>query len=191
MADTFCDILKKERLDRHKTQKEIADVLGVSVQSYSTFENGREPNYTKLLALAEYFGVTTDYLLGKSPYRRADDAPIANQFGIFPAAAENLRSLDELDIVMVNGLLGNRAFPAFVKELGGYAIVDEVIKVMVDKREEILPGSSMSDQELEGLWAAVYEKQMVEALKIIADELRAGMRDKSFAQWTQYQHKED
>lgn len=48
-----------------KTQKEIADYLKCSYQAYQKYENGtREADYTTLCKIADFFGVTIDYLLG-------------------------------------------------------------------------------------------------------------------------------
>lgn len=52
-----------------KTQEEVANHIGVSRARYSHYENGRsEPDYDTLQKLADYFKVSTDYLLtGKEP----------------------------------------------------------------------------------------------------------------------------
>lgn len=48
------------------TQKEAAFSLGVSVQSISNWENEvRKPSLDQLVNIAELYGVTTDYLLGR------------------------------------------------------------------------------------------------------------------------------
>lgn len=51
-----------------QSQLELARLLGVSPSAIGMYEQGRrEPNGAMLVALAEHFGVTTDYLLtGKS-----------------------------------------------------------------------------------------------------------------------------
>ena len=47
-------------------QQTVADSLEITRQAYSNYENGnREPDNKMLLKLAEYFGVSTDYLLGR------------------------------------------------------------------------------------------------------------------------------
>ena len=51
-----------------KTQQEVADGIGISRARYSHYENGRsEPDNDLLYKIAEYFDVTTDYLLGRPP----------------------------------------------------------------------------------------------------------------------------
>ncbi|MCR5753676.1 MAG: helix-turn-helix domain-containing protein [Acetatifactor sp.] len=51
-------------------QKELADYLQVSIGTVSNYENGRHyPDPATLCKLAEYFGVTCDYLLGRTTFR--------------------------------------------------------------------------------------------------------------------------
>lgn len=48
-----------------KTQKDIAAELGLSQQRFNAYVNGtREPDIAILILLADYFGVTIDYLVG-------------------------------------------------------------------------------------------------------------------------------
>lgn len=70
---TFPDRLKELRIYRNLTQKEIADSIGMAPVAYQRYEYGtREPAYQKLIALADYFDVSLDYLVGRSddPARR-------------------------------------------------------------------------------------------------------------------------
>ena len=64
--------LKEIRLIREKTQEEVADAVGCSVSAYSRYESGaREPSLDMLAALADYFDVSADYLLGRKPIESA------------------------------------------------------------------------------------------------------------------------
>jgi transcriptional regulator with XRE-family HTH domain len=59
-----------------KTQEDIAKYLGISRARYSHYENGRsEPDNETLKKLADFFNVTTDYLLGRTdtPNREASN----------------------------------------------------------------------------------------------------------------------
>ena len=59
--------LKDIREDRDITQKEIADYLHIKQNTYSQYESGkRQLPIEALIALADYYHVTTDYLLGVS-----------------------------------------------------------------------------------------------------------------------------
>ncbi len=64
---------KKIRCERNLTQRQIADGIGITEQSYQRYEYGKViPSATVLLALADYFNVSLDYLCGRSdiPERR-------------------------------------------------------------------------------------------------------------------------
>lgn len=58
------------RKEFNKTQSDIAKVLEITRPAYTAYEKGsRNPDYETLDKLANYFEVTTDYLLGRSDNR--------------------------------------------------------------------------------------------------------------------------
>lgn len=60
----FGELLAELRLDRKMTQKDLAKMLFVSVGTISNYEKGVHfPDIEKLIDLADFFHVTTDYLL--------------------------------------------------------------------------------------------------------------------------------
>lgn len=59
--------LRSLRNSLGKTQSEVAKELGISRAAYSHIENNRnEPDNSLLVRMADYYKVTTDYLLGRS-----------------------------------------------------------------------------------------------------------------------------
>ena len=59
--------LKELRKQKQAGQKEVAELLGVSLRSYQFYESGEyDPSLLNLIALADYFQVSTDYLLGRT-----------------------------------------------------------------------------------------------------------------------------
>lgn len=63
----FADRLREARKRKHLTQKEVAAYLKMTERSYQHYEgNRRRPTYEVLVTLADYFNVTTDYLLGRT-----------------------------------------------------------------------------------------------------------------------------
>ena len=62
--------IRQLRLERGINQKELGNAVGVSKQSVSNWENGNiMPSIDLLIRLADVFGVSTDYLLGREEGR--------------------------------------------------------------------------------------------------------------------------
>ncbi len=62
----FGEVLAELRKDKDLTQKELAKVLHVSIGTISNYEKKVHfPDIDKLEELANFFHVTTDYLLGR------------------------------------------------------------------------------------------------------------------------------
>ena len=59
-------ILRELRLKRQLTQNEVAENFSISQQTYQKYESGKvEPPYDLLCDFAMFYGVSTDYLLGR------------------------------------------------------------------------------------------------------------------------------
>lgn len=78
----FGELLTELRQERNMTQQDLAKVLFVSVSTISNYEKGIHlPDIIKLSKLADFFHVTTDYLLGRSSCKFSPDVfeqPIAD-----------------------------------------------------------------------------------------------------------------
>lgn len=71
---TFGEILAELRKDKHMTQRELANGLHVSVSTISNYEqNIHLPDVDRLIELADFFHITTDYLLGRCQYDISPD----------------------------------------------------------------------------------------------------------------------
>ena len=65
-VDTFGQRLKKLRIDSGLTQVELAKKLGAYQSKYRNWESDiNEPDIPTINKLADIFGVTTDWLLGR------------------------------------------------------------------------------------------------------------------------------
>ena len=61
--------LRELRLTNGYKQKEVARYIGVNESAISAYEtNLRKPTYENLIKLAEFYGVTIDFLLGVEKY---------------------------------------------------------------------------------------------------------------------------
>lgn len=71
---TFGAKLKKLRSNKGKQQKEVAIDLGISSTGYSSYENDlRMPGINMLIKIADYYNVSTDYLLGRESTTNLDN----------------------------------------------------------------------------------------------------------------------
>ena len=66
----FAERLKELRKEKGLTQQKVADSLNISQPNYRRWESGeRRPSVETLVMLADYFNVSTDYLLGRKKER--------------------------------------------------------------------------------------------------------------------------
>ena len=87
-----CDRLKALRVELGLTQKELGNRLGVSMVSIRHWEAGtKNPSMPAIVALAETFGVTTDYLLGVTPNQEHHNQPMTKGESVL---LSNYRLLD-------------------------------------------------------------------------------------------------
>ncbi|MFZ5642573.1 MAG: helix-turn-helix domain-containing protein [Bacillota bacterium] len=64
--------LKELRTKNDISQEELGLIVNLSKSTISLYESGkREPDYETLKKLADYFGCSTDYLLGKTNIKNA------------------------------------------------------------------------------------------------------------------------
>lgn len=69
--------LRQLREEKDLTQEELGKKLNLTKANISKYESGKlEPNLETINYLAEYFNVTTDYLLGRSDIRKPETEPL-------------------------------------------------------------------------------------------------------------------
>ena len=98
----FATRLRKEMDEQNKTQKEVADVLGITRQAISQYLDGAvQPNAEKLYKLAKYLRVSADWLIGLSEVstpnttiRAVHDLTGLSELSIVKLAAEHFNNND-------------------------------------------------------------------------------------------------
>ena len=82
--DKICELLTQQR----KKQKDLTDFLGIGKNVFTDWKSGRIQSYTKHLPkIAEFLGVSTDYLLGveteqKNPLPGIDEERIKELYNM-------------------------------------------------------------------------------------------------------------
>ena len=79
-------ILANLRAEKGLAQKELAFLLNLSIGTISNYENNvHSPDLNTLCKLADFYGVTTDYLLGRTKYRfdpQTLNRPISKEYTV-------------------------------------------------------------------------------------------------------------
>ena len=66
----FQEKLRSLRKERGETQAQVATAIGIGKRHYQKFESGNNlPSFHNLCALADHFGVSMDYLAGRTDRR--------------------------------------------------------------------------------------------------------------------------
>ena len=89
----FSQRLISLRKERDLTQNDLAKIVKkqrTTVSGYETMD--KEPDFDVLCALADYFGVTTDYLLGRDDERAHADVVFRNDNAAFKRQYDRLPS---------------------------------------------------------------------------------------------------
>ena len=90
--------LKELRLQSNRKQEEIQKIFTLSAGSYSLYENDkRRPSYETLIKFAQFYNVSTDYLLGliDTPYHTGERVSIYDKYS--PAEVEIFRLIHLMD----------------------------------------------------------------------------------------------
>ena len=66
----IADQIKALRKTKGATQKEVAAAIGMTERQYQDYEYGKnKPGHDALIALADFFDCSVDYLLGRTDKR--------------------------------------------------------------------------------------------------------------------------
>ena len=71
--EIFAERIKNLRLERSLTQEAVGEIIGVKRYAVYSYEKGRAcPEMKSLVALADYFEVSMDYLAGRTDKREVN-----------------------------------------------------------------------------------------------------------------------
>lgn len=96
---SFADNLKSIRKERHISQEELAEIIGVSRQAVSKWEQGSGyPEMEKLLVLSKELNVSLDYLMLGEIKSTENNKALSNNI-IVPTGKITIKSYDGKSIV--------------------------------------------------------------------------------------------
>ena len=68
----FSERIRMLRGEKHLTQAEVAREVGLSARGYQDLELGATPRGDTLLAIADFYGVSVDWLMGRTDTREVN-----------------------------------------------------------------------------------------------------------------------
>ena len=158
-----------------KLSNDIEEVTGVEISSTSLWEyedTGKEKNMSikNLVALAEYYDVSYDYLLGKSESRKSENIEINRKYGLTDGALSRIENMKDMktrgyEIKYID------AFNAFVESDSFKDIMEELVKCpnAYDIREN---GLSQNERLKREILATITDEQksLIEEGKLLIFE---------------------
>ena len=110
------EMIIKLRKEKGWSGQEVADAIGLSYKVYQTYESGaRNAGLPVVEKLADFYNVSTDYLLGRTPVRT---------MSILPVGALSEEEVKDIDAAIVTGytqlsLETRRTFIKMLEDLFG------------------------------------------------------------------------
>ena len=136
--------IKTARENKGFTQQECADLFGIKIRAWQTYEQGvSEPKYELLCKIADVFGVTTDYLLGRE--QQSDPLALLGIRNDEKSALEAYLTLDEKNRqIVIDAMIALADAAKKSRELSS-----QELRQMITKKFSFLPTSAGSGEWLD------------------------------------------
>ena len=103
------------RYEKHLTQGELAEAINLPVTTYSDYEQEGNPiPHDVIVALAKYYGVSTDYLLALTDNRNSGSEGLQS-LHLSDSAIEFLQNRDT-NTRLLSEILSHEAFPDLLRD---------------------------------------------------------------------------
>lgn len=120
MKTTMGEKIKDLRVERHMTTKQLAQATGISEAVINGLENdiGRDVGYSRIVELAKFFDVPTDFLLGFTESRITKNIEL-KALGLSPRDKLSIVKRSSVDVTLSEEITSSN-FSCFIKvELDG------------------------------------------------------------------------
>lgn len=131
--DILCDLVAKKKETSKISDASIASAIGISKSALSKYKNGKvEIGPYSLVAIAKYFGVSTDYLLGLYPDPAVEKSMrvACETTGLSSAAIKSVSSLSPFSREILNELLTSSELQQTLYSLYSTAGVKKIYDVL-------------------------------------------------------------
>ena len=133
---TNAERLKDLRLEKGLTLKELAEQTGLSQSALGSYEadEGKEISPYSVTTLANYYGVSTDYLLGLTETKNHPNTAL-HELGLSDEMIELLKS-GKLNNRLLCEIVTHKGFPRFLTDVEIY--VDRIADMRVNDMNAVL-----------------------------------------------------
>ncbi len=155
MKTTMGEKIKDLRVERHMTTKQLAQKTGISEAVINGLENdnGRDVGYSRIVDLAKFFDVPTDFLLGFTESRITKNIEL-KELGLTDKAIKVLLAKKQdnelLSQIIEHGEFSNliNAIDIYVKQLAAKSIntINNLTAVVQRGVENYAAGTGMTDE---------------------------------------------
>lgn len=129
---TFANRLRELRKQKELTQTDLGKLLNLSKQTISVYENGgADPNPETLNKLADFFGVSVDYLLGRTDDPRTPEQKIETAISDDPELMAFWKDLTQRQDLQLLFKQVRPLSPAAIKK------IIKVIKAIEDEEDAV------------------------------------------------------
>lgn len=131
-------ILEKLLEEKGITAYQLSKETGISTATFSNWKGGKyTPKDDKLQLIANYFGVTLDYLKGNSEFRTKEE-----MFVFWDSQNRNEEIIKEIKVIeMIKSKYGNNV----VKMIERYIKLDDIDQIRILERIEVMLESEKYD----------------------------------------------
>ena len=156
-SDIIDDLVEEKKKDG-LTEGQIAKELGIQPPTLTAYKNGdRFPNFGNIMRIADYFGVSLDYLAGRSEYRNDNLRYITGKnLGLTEKAIQSLLEIAEDDsrLAVFNWVIEHGAIFEFVSCISQW-IETEVISLLNSHNDNL---QELSENDIYELVLELYGK---------------------------------
>ncbi len=135
--DRLSDLINKKKIEG-KTQNDIAKEIGISGSSLSKYSSGDDkPNIDIFVKIADYFGVSFEYLYGRTDCRQIENINISEKTGLSEEAIIQLALKKDSAsyITILNYLITEKKL---LRYLTNY-LVGFIIKQLKETNDHLIP----------------------------------------------------
>lgn len=184
LLSNFPERLRQLRTAKALTQSELADALGVSRNSIFFYESAqRTPDIIVLKKIADYFGVTCDYMIGASINRSEETRDIGDELGLTDESISALKNSIEkaksdlksqVYLICVNKIICNKKLVADIATYIAKAMPDnlnETERAFLCTRFDI-ENTSDNYEKLSALLESLFDAQIMRQIQSELEQMR-------------------